>query len=254
MRSIISLALEGPPLRFEGPSPVSPASGRTLAIQPGKDSRLVFLTDPTSLAVEQYKMLRRRLTSQHPQGGLLMITSAAPSEGKTLTAINLAWCLSEGGHSTCLVDLDFRSPGVGPTLRSTFEHDGLEDVIRGKRSLANSICRVGDRPLSVLGLRQRVLIPDPLLAADRLGPVLMQLRSMFKWAVLDLPPAVPMADVAEVLPHVDGALLVVRSGQTEKSSIAGPLEILGSTLWGVVLNDSSIDGSSYYGYYGTRAR
>lgn len=254
MRLLASLALESPPLRQEAPVPVSVVTGRTITIQPGENSRLVFLTEPTGLAVEQYKMLRRRVVSQHPQGGVLLITSSAPSEGKTLTSINLAWCLAEGGHSTCLVDLDFRAPGVGPTLRCTFEHDGLEDVIRGKRSLASSICRIGDRPLSVIGIRQRVALPDPLLAPDRLGPIVMQLRSMFKWVVLDLPPAIPMADVAEVLPHADGALLIVRSNQTEKSTVAGPLEILGSALWGVVLNDAPIVGSSYYGYYGVRPR
>ncbi|MBW4028560.1 MAG: CpsD/CapB family tyrosine-protein kinase [Acidobacteria bacterium] len=199
-------------------------------------------------------MLRRRLISPHPEGGLLMITSASPSEGKTLTAINLAWCLAEGGHSTCLVDLDFRAPSVGSTLGCTFDDDGLEDVLRGGRSIAQSISRIDDSPLSVVGIRERVSLPSSLLAANCLGPTLKFLRTKFKWVLLDMPPAIPMADVAEVLPHVDGALLVVRSDQTAKSMIAGPIEILGSQLWGVVLNDCPIIGSAYYGDYGVRVR
>jgi capsular exopolysaccharide synthesis family protein len=252
MTSLTSFSLADLRLAEVEPSPVSPSGGRVITIQPGKNCRLVFLTEPTSLAVEQYKMLRRRLTSKHQQGGVLLITSSSPSEGKTLTSTNLAWCLADGGHSTCLVDLDFRAPGVGATLQCTFEDDGLEDVICGRRSLTDSICRVGDRPLSVVGIRQRVSLPGPLLAADRLGPIVAQLRSSFQWVVLDLPPATPMADVAEVLPHADGALLIVRSDQTKKTAIAGPLEILGSKLWGVVLNDSPIAASAYYGYYGVR--
>jgi Mrp family chromosome partitioning ATPase len=61
-----------------------------------------------------------------------------------------------------------------------------------------------------------------------------------------------MADVGEVLPHVDGALMVVRTGKTDKSMIAPSLETLGSKIWGVVVNDSPINGSAYYAYYGNR--
>jgi Mrp family chromosome partitioning ATPase len=75
---------------------------------------------------------------------------------------------------------------------------------------------------------------------------------MFQWVILDFAPMIPMADVGEVLPHVDGAMMVVRSGKTDKSLIAPSLEILGTKIWGVVLNDSVIKGSTYYGYYGIR--
>ena len=72
--------------------------------------------DPAGLAVEQYKMLRGRLNALEPRGGVLLVTSPAPGDGKTLTSINLAWSLAQGGFSTCLVDLDFRAPGVTRTL------------------------------------------------------------------------------------------------------------------------------------------
>jgi len=63
-------------------------------------------------------------------------------------------------------------------------------------------------------------------------------------------PAIPMSDVAEVLPYVDGALMVVRSDVTAKSLVGPTFELLGSKLWGVVLNDAPVSGSSYYGHYG----
>jgi capsular exopolysaccharide synthesis family protein len=248
------LLIESSLSHLEGAPAIPPVAVRTISAQPDKHSRLVFLSEPAGLAVEQYKMLRRRLTSEHPLGGLMMITSPSPSDGKTLTSINLAWCLADGGHSTCLVDLDFRNPGVGSTLGCTFEQGGLEDVLQGRRSLANSICRLADRSLRVVGIKERVSKPDLLLAAESLGPVLKQMRSMFQWVVLDLPPAIPMADVAEILPHVDGALLIVRTAKTDKSLLAAPIEILGSKLWGVVLNDSPIVGSAYYAYYGVSPR
>jgi len=227
---------------------------RVITVQPNNESRLVFLTEPAGLAVEQYKMLRRKLCAQHPRGGVLLITSPSPADGKTLTSINLAWCLADGAHDTCLVDLDFRAPGVSSTLGYTFDEDGVEDVLTGKRTITQSIRQCGDRPLYVLGIKKRLISPAPLLASSLLTPLLNDLRAMFQWVILDLAPVIPMSDVAEVIHHVDGALMVVRSGKTDVSMIASPLEILGSKLWGVVLNDSPITGSAYYTYYGDRKR
>jgi capsular exopolysaccharide synthesis family protein len=220
--------------------------------QPVTKSRLVFVTEPTGLAVEQYKILHRRLSNQHLEGGVVLVTSPGPGEGKTLTSINLAWCMAEAGHHTCLVDLDFRAPGVTLTLGYATEEDGLEEVLTGKRTVHQSIRQVGDRSLYVLGIRKRLASPGGLLSSASIVPLLTELRTMFKWIILDFAPMIPMADVGEVLPHVDGAMMVVRSGKTDKSLIAPSLEILGAKIWGVVLNDSVVNGGAYYGSYGIK--
>jgi capsular exopolysaccharide synthesis family protein len=210
------------------------------------------LTDPTGLAVEQYKILRRRLINLHPNGGAVLVTSPSPGEGKTLTSINLAWCLSEAGHRTCLVDLDFRAPGVAPALGYPIEEDGIEDVLTGRRTIFQSIRQLEDCSLYILGVRRRMITPGDLLSSSSLTPLLADLRTMFQWIILDFAPIIPMADVPEVVANVDGALMVIRSGKTDKSMITPGVEALGSKLWGVVLNDSQISGSSYYGNYGNR--
>jgi capsular exopolysaccharide synthesis family protein len=225
---------------------------RAITIQPNKKSRLVFLTEPTGLAAEQYKMVRRRLCTLHPLGGAMLITSPGQGEGKTLTSVNLAWCLADGGHHTCLVDLDFRAPGISPTLGYAFEEDGVEDILTGIRTISQSARQIKGRSLYVLGIKKRLASPGELLSAASLTPLLADLRATFQWVLLDIAPIIPMADVAEVLPYVDGALMVMRSGKTDKSMVAPSLAILGSKLWGVVMNDSPINGSSYYGYYGNR--
>jgi Mrp family chromosome partitioning ATPase len=227
-------------------------SEKVLRIQPDNRSRLVFLTEPTGLAVEQYKLLRRRLNARNSLGGVLLITSPGPGEGKTLTSVNLSWCLANGGHQTCLVDLDFRAPGVGRTLGYSVEHGGVEDVLAGKRTITESLCQIGDDPFYVLGMRKRHVSPEKFFSSAVFAPLVSGLRAMFHWVILDLAPAIPMSDVAEVVPHVDGALMVVREEKTKKAMIAPPCEILGSKLWGVVLNDSPIMGSAYYGGYGNR--
>lgn len=233
--------------------PVGP-SMRVIRTLPEPTSRLAFLTEPTGLAVEQYKLLRGRLNALQPRGGVMLVTSCGPGEGKTLTSINLAWSLAEGNFRTCLVDLDFRAPGTARTLEYTPEHGGVEDVLTGKRTIAQTLCQIGDRPLHLLPIRQRVESPSELFSPSVLGPLLSSLRGMYRWVILDLAPAVPMSDVAEVVPQVDGALMVVRAGKTQKALVNGPLEILGTKLWGVVLNDAPILGSAYYGGYGSAKR
>src|SRR5258708_2057084 len=139
MSSILGLHSTNVVRLLDNFSPRLCSGKRVVTLQPSKKSRLVFLTEPTSLAVEQYKILRRRLCNLHPQGGVMLVTSPGAGEGKTLTSLNLAWCLAEAGHQTCLVDLDFRAPGVSQALGYPIEEDGIEDVLSGKRTINQSI-------------------------------------------------------------------------------------------------------------------
>ncbi|OJV39427.1 MAG: hypothetical protein BGO25_01010 [Acidobacteriales bacterium 59-55] len=148
--------------------------------------------------------------------------------------------------------MDFRAPGVTLTLGCSNEEDGLEEVLTGRRTVHQSMRQVGDRSLYVLGINKALASLGGLLSSDSIVPLITELRAMFHWVILDFAPVIPMADVGEVLPHVDGAIIVVRSGKTDKSLIAPSLEILGSKIWGVILNDSVINGSAYYGYYGMK--
>jgi capsular exopolysaccharide synthesis family protein len=234
--------------------PPAAAASRTIQLEAHATARLPFLTDPAGLAVEQYKMLRGRLNALEPRGGVLLVTSPAPGDGKTLTSINLAWSLAQGGFSTCLVDLDFRAPGVTRTLELSTDDGGTEEVLTGKKSLAQTLFQIGDRPFHVLGIRERVEEPSHLYANALLGPLLSGLRASYRWVILDLAPAVPMSDVSDILPQADGALMVVRSGKTQKTFLPPLLEILGRKLWGVVLNDTPVLGSAYYGSYGKHYR
>jgi capsular exopolysaccharide synthesis family protein len=234
--------------------PPALAPSRTIQIEAHATARLPFLMDPAGLAVEQYKMLRGRLNTLEPRGGILLVTSPAPGDGKTLTSINLAWSLAQGGFRTCLVDLDFRAPGVTRTLDLCTDDGGTEEVLTGKKTLAQTLFQIGDRPFHVLGIRERVEEPSQLYAPARLTPLLSALRASYRWVILDLAPAVPMSDVSDILPQADGALMVVRSGKTQKAFMPPLLEILGKKLWGVVLNDTPVLGSAYYGSYGKHHR
>jgi capsular exopolysaccharide synthesis family protein len=221
-----------------------------LTLRPNKGSRLAFVTEPHGLAVEQYKLLRRRLLSLSPRGGLLLVTSPGACEGKTLTSVNLAWCLAEGGRRTCLVDLDFRAPGVSSTLGFEPQWDGVTEVLAGECDVFDATRQIEGSSLCVLGIRERLPSPAGQLSSFALRSLFKELKETFEWVVVDMAPAIPMSDVAEVLPHADGVLMVVRAGKTSKALIEPAIEIMGAKLWGVVLNDSLVNGSAYYGYYG----
>jgi capsular exopolysaccharide synthesis family protein len=227
---------------------------RVIRVQPDRKSRLAFMTESTGLAVEQYKLLRGRLNALHPKGGVLLVTSTAPADGKTLTSINLSWSLAEGGFRTCLVDLDFRAPGVARTLHLPTSDGGAGEVLTGKRNLSQTMWQVGDRPFHVLPISERTDSPSQYYLPDVLGPLLNSLRASYRWVILDLPPAMPMSDVSEVISQADCAIMVIRAGKTTQALVRPSFEVLGKKLVGVVLNSAIIHGSSYYGSYGTRNR
>jgi len=210
------------------------------------------LTEPDGLGVERYRLLRRRLSTLHPEGGALLVTSPAPGEGKTLTSVNLGWALAEAGHRTCLVDLDFRAPGVSRTLQCTFDEGGVQEVLEEKADIMELVCQLGEHPLHVLGVKRRLVSPGYLFYSPAMPRMIAGLRAMYKWVVLDFAPVIPMADVSEMIPYINGSILVVRTGKTEKDMLEPALEALETKLWGVVANDCSINGSAYYGYYGNQ--
>jgi capsular exopolysaccharide synthesis family protein len=232
--------------------PVS--SEKRIAINPDPKSRLVFLTEPEGLAVERYRLIRRRLSTLHPNGAVVLVTSPSAGEGKTLTSINLAWSFAEAGHSSCLVDLDFRAPGLSRTLRHRFEEDGVQEVLEGRSKIGEVICRLGEQSLYVLGIKRRLTSPGYLFYSAAMGTMVAELRTTFKWVILDFSPVIPMADFSEMIPHIDGAILVVRTGKTEKDTLKAAIEAVGGKLWGVVANDCPITGGAYYGSYGKVVR
>jgi Mrp family chromosome partitioning ATPase len=220
-----------------------------IELEATEHSRLVFLTDPGGLATERYKILRRQLCGLKSDGGIVLVTSPAPADGKTLTSINLAFSLAEGGQSTCLVDLDFRAPGVFAALQHRSDAPDMLDVLRGRATTSEAMRQVGNRPLYLIGIREGAQAGTFHLDRESLASVLLRLRAAFSWVILDLAPAIPFSDISEVLPNVDGVVLVARRGKTKKSLIKPTLEVVGNKLWGFVLNDAEVSGGDYYGHY-----
>jgi capsular exopolysaccharide synthesis family protein len=221
---------------------------RQLRVPFREDSRLVFHTDPHGLAAEQFRVLRRTLSQTFGTTAVLMITSPGMGDGKTFTCVNLCACLADSGDRTLLVETDIRRPTVQKILGCQVESPGIEDVLAGKADPEQAIHFIQELSLHVAIVAKQPNDPSRLLNGTGLKQFLAWARGHFRWVVLDSAPIVPVADVAELLPCADAALLVIRAQSTPRELLKQAIGMLGNHPYGVIFNDATIDSNPYYQY------
>jgi protein-tyrosine kinase len=206
---------------------------RTLVRSP----ELVVLTQPRSYSTERFRRLRSLLTSEHSQGSrVVVITSAAPSEGKSLVAINLALTIATGKDDrVILIDADLRRPSVDQWLTPK-PSLGLSDILSGRTTLEHVVLDIADSKLSILPAGKVPHDPVELLSSDKMRDLMPALRKRYKWVIIDTPPIIPFTDADAVGRLSDGFILVARAGQTavsafkQATALASAAPILGSVL------------------------
>ena len=242
-----------PPIN--APSSVPPA-GRTaspngfqrLKLVYREASRLVFQTDPDGLAAEQFRFLRRTLEHKFPNGAVLLITSPAPKDGKTFTALNLSTCLAESGRSTLMLEADIRQPAARRVLGIKQAGSGIEETLAGTSAPDKVVYFVEALSLHLAMVAEPPADPSRLIGGEGMRKLLAWARTHFCWVVIDSPPVLPAADVAELIPLANAVLLVVRAESTPRDLATRAFELLGSHLSGVILNEGTIQSNPYYRY------
>ncbi|PYS90193.1 MAG: hypothetical protein DMF64_15525 [Acidobacteria bacterium] len=215
------------------------------------EPHLVAITDPRSPHAEQYRSLRTRVlhAGERRKVQAIVVTSAGIAEGKTITALNLAWLLAQtDGVRALLVDGDLRQPCAAAYL--AFDAPvGLSEVLAGQASLNDTIVRLDPSGLFLLpGGTPRDNVAE-LLSGPKFSAVLAELRRSFNYIIIDAPPLGIFTDATVLINRADGALVVVRAGRTRYGTLDRVLEPLPrERLLGVVLNgaDSAPDAQSYY--------
>lgn len=221
--------------------------------RPDWKPRLSVGPDIDPLFAEQFRRLAASLIQSQRTDQLksVLITSATPSEGKTLSALNLAMILSESyRRRVLLIDADLRKPMISEALNMAVA-DGLSEAIYGS----------DDRKVTLVQLTETLtLLPagrpqgDPLsgLTSMRMNRLLDEARTRFDWVIVDSPPLGAAADAGLICPMVDAALIVIRAGLTPHAAIQRTIETLGKDrILGVVLNGADgqmIAGDVGYGY------
>ena len=251
------------------------------AADPGGRSAAVLGTpaQPFSIGIEAFRMLRTSLV--WAEGGeqlkTLVVTSAAPGEGKTMTSANLAVTFAHDGMQVLLVDCDIRRPKLHGLFKMS-RAPGLLDLLTPAHSAPQVGVRTsgfeddshaGDltdplnavlRPTQIRGLTLLTCgalptNPTNLLSGVRMRVLLQELVQRFDIVILDTPPVLATADARILGALSDGVLLVVRAGQTERLAAQraqNQLNQAGARVLGVVLNDPggeiSREGDYYYPY------
>ena len=212
-----------------------------------------------SIGIEAFRNLRTSLVWSDGGDSLktLVITSAAPGEGKTLTAANLAVTLAYDGMRVLLVDCDIRRPRVHGLFHLPRAPGLMELLIAADRpeEAPPAIRETGISRLSVLPCGALPLNAANLLSSTRMRILLDQLKEQFDIIVLDTPPVLATADAGIVGSLTDGVLLVVRAGATDRNAAQRAFQQLanvGARVVGTVLNDPggevAKEGDYYYPY------
>jgi capsular exopolysaccharide synthesis family protein len=178
-----------------------------------------------------------------------VVTSAGVAEGKTLTALNLAWLLAQTeGVRALVIDSDLRQPcatdyfGIEAPV-------GLSEVLGGLVRVEDAIVRLDPAGLYLLpGGKPRHDVAE-LLSGPSYARILTEVRRMFDFIIIDAPPLGIFTDASVLMQRADAALMVVRAGKTRYSVVDKLLEqIPRERLLGVILNraEEQPDSTSYY--------
>lgn len=260
-RPLPPVALAMPDLTYEAPVVETPApesapktSGEfpSLEVSVTAGSRLVYFSEPDSLAAEKFRFLGVRLRQMQQTRSLkkILITSTIPEEGKSLVSANLAGVLARRKQKVLLIEGDMRRP----TLAQQFglgKLAGLAEWLQSGQQTPSNIYRLGGPGLWFMPAGDPPSNTLELMQSGRLSYLMTQLSSLFDWIVVDSPPLLPLADTTVWARMSDGLLLVTREGKTEKKQLQRGLDAVKNLpLLGVVLNGCShSDQKNYYQRY-----
>lgn len=236
-----------------GVSSLGPPMGIVSGFNPEWRERLAISPDANWLLVEEFRRVAATLHQAQSDANtrVVMITSAAPGDGKTLTAINLALILSESyRRRVLLIDADLRRPSIRDVSHMP-NVVGLSDGLRAKTEQQLSLLPI-TKNLTLLPAGRPDADPMSGLTSSRMRRILEQAAQRFDWVILDAPPVGTIADTSLLGQMVDAALLVVRAGQTQCAGVQKAIEALGrDRILGVLLNGvEPLKNSPYERYYG----
>lgn len=206
-------------------------------------------------AAEKFRILRAKIDRMNlgeDRFKVISVTSAVPSEGKSVTSVNLARALSiDPTGKTLLIDCDLRKPSVHRFFRLTRE-GGVSDALLTKK-ISNSYIKSVAPGLDVMTAGTPVVDPAQVIEQPELAQFIEQFRGHYRYIVVDCPPALLCPEPITLSTLTDKTLLVVRAWRTDRRLVREAVNAIGKeNLLGVVMNEGMDPAKSYldYGYYG----
>jgi capsular exopolysaccharide synthesis family protein len=222
-------------------------NGHSLALLTGSETR--------SALAESYRQLRTSvlLSKAGRAPKTLLVTSSLPGEGKTTTAINMAFSLAQTEGTVLIVDADMRKPRMHAIFHLS-NKAGLSTILSNELSEAeilNMIQQEKESGLYVLTCGSTPPNPAELLGSEQMRRLVRYLESTFSHIIIDSPPVASFTDGVLLGALVDGVLLVVHAGKSSREIARRGRQILtdvGAKIIGVVLNKATLRPHDYYYY------
>ncbi|WP_414052818.1 CpsD/CapB family tyrosine-protein kinase [Macrococcus animalis] len=232
---------------------------RSLSKNQEKKRQLITHKFPKSTISEQYRMIRSNIdfSSIDSEIKSILVTSAAPSAGKSTTAANIAVTYAQAGKKVLLIDGDMRKP----TIQYTFETKnvfGLSNLVTNKVSIKEAIQSTEIENLFILTSGPIPPNPSELLGSEKMSNLMSVLKENFDIIIIDTPPILAVTDAAIISKLVDGSILVTNVNNNNKKHLIKTKEILenaNSNILGIILNNVKTNEKEdyyYYNYYGEK--
>jgi len=206
----------------------------------------------THSAFESYRSLRTKLMYCQSTQGVhsVMVSSAIPGEGKTVSALNLALSLAQlQTQRVLLVDGDIRTGGLSGIL-GVADQPGVADVLSGQAKFMEVVCSTNIPRLYVIGAGQPEGAVADLFAGSKWSDFIGCGNELFDMVVVDSPPILGLADFELMSSGCDGILIVVRARKTKRDVLAEINQHLdGKAVLGVILNGHKQQSRRYGNYY-----
>lgn len=209
------------------------------------NSQRVITSSMNRRVVNSYKLLRTKIVRQFSENGWdkLAVISARSGQGSTLTATNLAMCVSKlYGYTAVLADLNFNNPRIHKYIGLEPKF-GVPDCEFRKSSLDQILVDIDGEDLVVLPTPMEVEDPSAVLMSPRFEELMFEVSSRYekKLVIMDMPPVLESEDAIACSDHWDAALVVVQEGVTRKADLERVSEMLsGRPVIGVLYNDASL--------------
>lgn len=213
---------------------------------------LITATNPKSTASEAYRGIRTNIlfSSADVAPQVILVTSSAPAEGKTLTAANLAVVMAQMGNRVLLIDSDMRKPKLNKVFR-TSRDKGLSTILVGGCEIPDAIVTTKIPNLDIISSGPVPPNPSEIIGSRRMAAVLQELRKPYDRIIIDSPPITAVTDASILAKYADGAIIVVRYGETHLEIIKNgihQLNAVNANIFGCILNCVNTGRESYYYY------
>ena len=182
---------------------------------------------------------------------VILVTSAMQSEGKSLTALNLAISLAQTESKVLIIDCDLRRPKLNRLLGAS-ANIGLSNLLMDPKKLSGIVLKHEQLGINVILSGDIPPNPSELLASAKMQTLITVLRSEYDYIIIDTPPVDMVIDSVVLAPLCDGVLFVVKADQSERGAVIHAMEQLEyakAKVLGFVFNGMNSESGSGYGKY-----